>query len=386
MIIDTDTDEEAVAPAIDEPVEQDQPIVEEQDGQEVSGTDEPINPLAMSDEDILAMDAPEGSESESESESESGPENASDKNVVADTTENVIPDVSDDDLAKLFGPIKAGGQTIQLQSIDEVVGLVQKGADYHRKTEELAAHRKTLATLERAGIRTEDLNYLVELHNKNPEAIAKLVADAELDPFDIDVDSESTKNYQPQQHVPNEKDLALDATISELKKSETWPELIDVVGNQWDDASRNQAAENPQVLERLNFHMEKGIYPVIAGEVTRLRAIGQLNGLTDIEAYSQVGMALEEQGGFNQVLSEQDQREFMTRFGGDSVPGDTRQPATPVVTYRPGQSSDPNLDARRRAASPTRAASSRRNQASNQINPLALSDEQFEKQFSAHLR
>ena len=370
---------------------------------------EPVNPLALSDDEIMGMSGPDdmpdatkssadtsttGDDADDSSESEKkesdGSQTFDDDEQTGDKTETKTETDSEPESAsektpeqiaseydQLFQPMKAGGQTIQLRSMDEAIGLIKKGMDYHRKTEELSAHRKTIKTLEKAGIDDSNLNYLIDLHNKNPQAIARLVADANIDPLDLDADSDDVKQYSPKQYSVSDHEVALDDVLAELKSTDTYGDLISVVGEKWDQDSRGVVANDPALLRVINDHMADGIYPIIAEEISRQRTLGHLQGVNDLTAYQQVGKAINDQGGFNHLITDQRKAELAQRSG--------LAPIT-SIPIRPQQgSSDPNLDAKRRAAGSTKASSSPSKKTSNPVNPMALSDEEFEKKFSASL-
>ncbi len=377
---------------VEDDIETEEPATDDND----ESTQKQQNPLALSDEEIMAMGDPADSVSEPEQPDEPAVEPSDAPEEEDDAGDNAEPEETPDtpaeedsegkeperdiaaEHAKLFAPLKAGGQTIELKSVDEIISLMQKGADYHRKTEELSAHRKTLKTLEKAGIKPENLNYLIELHNKNPQAIAKLIAESGVDPFELDTDSDETKNYKPQEHSVSDSDIQLDEVLDRLKTTPTWNQLIEVVGEKWDDQSRQAVATDTELLEAINTHMENGMYPLIAKEMNRQRALGQLRGLNDLTAYQQVGRAIDDQGGFAHLITDEQRAEWARMHG--------HTPPPPIAVPPKQGSSDPNLDAKRRAASPTKAASKMQKKTSNQQNPLALSDEAFEKQFSSSLQ
>lgn len=382
---------------------------EQQEGEQ-DDEDQVTNPLALSDEQVMEMAGPEDTGGEPASSSQLPDEDDDDEPPEQDTEgddeptdeqraeqeeeqpddeqpgadaespekEEAAPRDIEAEHARLFAPLKAGKQTIEIKNVDEAIGLMQKGADYHRKTEELSAHRKTLATLERAGITADNLDYLIELHNKNPQAIAKLVADAQIDPFDIETDSDETKNYKPANHSVSDADIALDEVLSDLRTTDTYDQLIDVVGNKWDNLSRQAVATDTKLLRIINTHMESGIYPMIANEVQRQKALGQLQGFSDFAAYQQVGDAIDAQGGFKDLITDELRAQWAQIYGGPAP--------VPSVPIHPVQgSSDPKLDAKRRAAAPSKATSNSA-RTSKQGNPLALSDAEFEKRFSASLQ
>ena len=62
----------------------------------------------------------------------------------------------------------------------------------------------------------------------------------------------------PQAPYVNE---ALEATLEELKvSSPVFNQTIQVVGNQWDDSSRNKIAEHPQLLRIIDAQMADGTF------------------------------------------------------------------------------------------------------------------------------
>jgi len=378
-----------------EPDEQSTPEAEQ--GNQEDSSDEETNPLALSDEEIMAMDDP--ADPAGESDSESDPDEFDDSSAEAkdpadnaaasdphsggeesaegdDDTANAERDISAEH-AKIFAPFKANGTELQLNSPEEVISLMQQGANYHQKMEKISGQMKTIKTLEKAGIDGEKLNYLIDLHNKNPQAISKLLADSEIDPMDLE--TEESEQYRPKDYAPSESDIALDEVLDELKETPTFGELIDVVGNQWDDSSREHLASNSELLRTLNTHMARGVYSVIQTELGRARALGQLRGLSDLAAYQQVGASIQARGGFDHLATQE-------TATADPVQGDTITPAQAAITLRPTQKSgDQNLNAKRRAASPTKAASSSA-KSSSKVNPLGMSDAEFEKQMGSILQ
>ena len=96
---------------------------------------------------------------------------------------------------KVMAPFKANGKMITLRSPEEAIQLMQQGANFTKKMQAIAPHRKLLIMLENNGLLDESkINYLIDLDKKNPEAIKKLVKDAGIDPKDIDTQAEKKKH------------------------------------------------------------------------------------------------------------------------------------------------------------------------------------------------
>lgn len=266
----------------------------------------------------------------------------------------------EEEYRKVFAPFKANGKDIQVTSAEEAIQLMQMGANYNKKMAALKPNLKVLKLLETHGLLDEsELNFLIDLKEKNPQAIMKLVKDSGIDPLEMDVDK--AEGYKPNVRGVNEKEMALDEVIEELKDSPGYDRTITVVGNQWDQASKQVIAANPQVLKVINGHVEAGVFDIIVKELDRQRMLGGLTGLSDIEAYRQVGDAIQAKGGFDHL-------------GRQSTK--TPNPAS-NVTPKPRKEDDPKLRDKKLAASSPKGKPAPSKQ--TDFNPLSLSDEEFSK-------
>ena len=93
--------------------------------------------------------------------------------------------------------------------------------------------------------------------------------------------------------------------------------------------------------------------------------LGRLNGLSDIDAYRQVGDAMEAKNKFNHLNA-----------GSSQVQRKQGQPPKTFTPKAKVQESE-DLKNKRRAASSTQASSNSKK--SSEFNPLAMSDAEFEK-------
>ena len=152
----------------------------------------------------------------------------------------------------------------------------------------------------------------------------------------------------------NDKELELDSVLAEIKETPTFNTTLDVLGNKWDVNSRKVVLENPSLIKVINDHVGSGIYSTIVSEVDRLRVLGKLEGLSDIEAYKAVGDILNSKGAFN-ASSRQ-----------------VNAPNSNKVTNR----ENPQLKQQKKAAA---SVGKSVKTVSNDFNPLSMSDEEFEK-------
>lgn len=265
---------------------------------------------------------------------------------------------------RLTAPFKANGHEIAVDNVDDAIALMQMGANYNKKMAALKPNLKMLKLLENNGLLSEDkLSFLIDLDKKNPEAIQKLIKDSGIDPLDLPADAEN--KYVPKKHTVDDVELELDAVLDEIQETPTYTRTLNLVSKEWDGPSKQVVANSPQILKVINNHMQSGIYDLIQKEMEKERVFGRLNGLSDIEAYRQVGDAIQARGGFDHLGSSQGQR---------SIP-------PKVVTPKPRTADDDKLKEKKRAASSTKPAAPSANKAD--FNPLALSDEEFSKQINS---
>jgi hypothetical protein len=262
---------------------------------------------------------------------------------------------------RVMAPFKANGKELSIDSVDEAIQLMQMGANYSQKMTALKPNLKLLKMLENNSLLTEaKLSYLIDLDKKNPDAIKQLIQDSGLDP--LDVDTSDNTDYKPSTYTVNDKEIELDAVLEEIQDTSTYSKTIDLVSNKWDEASRKIVVDNPQIIKLINEHVSNGMYAQIDSTVTKERMLGRLNGLSDIEAYRQIGDQINASGGFA---------------------NDAQKPTSqPRSTPKPKKQPDPKMASRKKAAAPTKSAPTKSTLPAD-FNPLNLSDEDFEKLVSS---
>jgi hypothetical protein len=335
-------------------------------------TDVPAKTDDVNDEadDAAAVAAKGEAAAEAPAEGKAAAAVAADK-AVADPKDKVEPAAKadepveakpEDQLAKLFAPFKANGKDIQVKDVDEAIALMQMGANYTKKMAALKPNLKLMKLLENNGLLDEGkLSFLIDLDKKSPQAISKLLKDSGIDPLDVDVDK--VGEYKPNTYTVDDRELALDAVLDEVQGTPTYGKLIEVVSNKWDAPSKQVIADNPQLLKVINGHMASGHYQLISDEIERERTFGRLAGLSDLEAYRQVGDALSAAG----------------RFAHLAPKPVAATPAAEVVVTPKDKPDDSALRDKKRAASPTKAAPAKGSATDPDFNPLSLSDADFEK-------
>lgn len=262
---------------------------------------------------------------------------------------------------RMLAPFKANGREVAVKSVDDAISLMQMGANYNKKMAALKPSLKLMKMLENSGLLSEEkIGYLIDLDKKDPQAINKLVKESGINPMDLD--AEKAGEYKPKIHTVDDREIDLDTVLDEIKDTPTYTRTLAIVSKEWDGASKQTIAGQPQLLKVINDHIERGIYDLISQEVESEKMLGRLSGLSDLEAYSKVGDAIQARGGFSHLGSPQ---------------GKTNT-APVVVPPKPKKDVDDALNEKRRAASSTKPAAPSA-AAAKDFNPLALSDEEFSK-------
>lgn len=269
-------------------------------------------------------------------------------------------------------PIKANGKEIKLNSVEELVQLAQQGANYTRKMQDIAPHRKTLMLLENNDLLDpEKLAFLVDLQKKDPAAIQKFLKESGINPLDIDIEAEP--NYRGGNHRVSDEEVAFRTAIDDMQMSESGQAVLQAIHGTWDQASKEQLVSQPGIMEIMRQQHEAGFYTRIAAEVDRRAALGMLpSGSSFLQNYKQVGDQLVAAGQMADLI-EKSQSNVQTPPAKPAVPVAVRA-AAPKPAVLPNPKAD--------AAAPSKPAP---NAAKKLVNPLEMSDDEFLKHFEKRL-
>lgn len=263
----------------------------------------------------------------------------------------------------IMAPFKANGKIMQVKSPEEAIQLMQMGANYTRKMQELQPQRKTLLLLENNGLLDEGkLSYLIDLSKGNPEAIKKLIKESNFDVLNTDFDKEST--YQGGNHTVTDEEVNFRTTLDELNSNPVGKETLSIISSTWDQASKEVLWSNPEVMVTINAQRESGIYGRIVAEIDRRRTFGQIQpGTPFLHAYKAVGDDLQNSGAFADLVKP---------ALAQQAPAPAAQPLAVKAALPKPTGADPRVAAAAvHHTAPVKVDTS--------INPLAMSDEDFLK-------
>jgi hypothetical protein len=257
---------------------------------------------------------------------------------------------------KVTAPFKANGVDMQVKDPDDVVRLMQMGANYQKKMSQLKPNLKLIKMLENNELLDEaKLNNLIDLSKKDPTAIAKLVKESTVDPLDIDKDVPT--EYQPTNYSVTDTEYDLDAVLDEIKDTDTFTRTINTLTKEWDVDSRNRISKQPEIISIINEHMANGIFDKVNTVLQQEKTLGKLVGISDVDAYRQVAEHLNNQGMFN-----------------------TQEKSSQVSSKSEPKQADVDRDKKRKAAAPVKQVTSKKAPPENEF--LGLSDDEFMKKYA----
>ena len=211
------------------------------------------------------------------------------------------------DHERIFAPFKANGTEMQVDNVDDAISLMQMGANFTKKMQQLKPNLKIVKMLENNGLLDQGkLNHLIDLHKQNPAAITKLIKESKIDPLDIDVKEDD--DYEPTSYEVSDSSFQLDQAIDDIRGSETFDKTINIMGKQWDDKSKEIVADNPDIVAVIDSHVQNGIYDEVNKFVTKEKALGRMSGLSDVEAYREGVQKLQESGALVETVKSQPEK------------------------------------------------------------------------------
>ena len=351
----------------EKPVEQEIESSDQTDEDNIATSEEEVSEAQEQTE--VAPEEKEVSQPEGDTQKAHEPFADSDTTESLDTSKKDSPDTKEDTpettefdyesaYKKVSEPFKANGIDMQVKSPEDIIRLMQMGANYQKKMGKLKPNMKIIKMLENNELLDEaKLNNLIDLSKKDPKAIAKLVKESDVDPLEIDKDAPT--DYEPTNYSVTDKEYNLDRVLDDIKDTETFNKTINVLTKEWDTESRSTISDQPEIIGIVNAHMANGIYDEVNAVLQQEKALGKLNGIPDVEAYRQVAEYMNKNNMF-------------------------KQPGKPVgkskASSKTDEKAETDRDKKRKAAAPVKQTTTKK--APSDDNFLGLSDEDFMKKYA----
>lgn len=348
--LDQEYEESEVNPFEDETSEEDS------EAQEQSGADDDDEEVGEPDGDTLT-ELENSDEADSEESLDTSKKDSPDTNEdTQDTTEFDYESA----YKKVTEPFKANGIEMKVTDPKDIIQLMQMGANYQKKMATMKPNLKIVKMLENAGLLDESkLNNLIDISKKDPKAVAKLIEESGIDPLDIDTDNKT--DYQPTDYSVSDKEFNLDTVLESIKDSPTFSKTIDVLTKQWDEGSKATVSDNPEIISVINDHMSTGVYDKVNAAMQQQKALGKLDGFTDVESYRQIAEYMHKEGMLGEVVND--------------------QPSSSEVSSETNAAAKADRTKRRKAVAPVKQTTSVKPPESGEF--LGLSDDEFMKKHAS---
>lgn len=360
-------------------------------------TDEALEKLSSSQLEQITNDYFDKLESNRENAQQSSEQNQEQINqgtegdTTADSTPtSAVPNQTIDhtDIDRIFQPFNAGGiKGFQVRNVDEAISLMQKGVDYTRKQQALKPRLAEMRTLEQNGLLGDNLNYVIDLYQGRPEAVAKLIRDKGIDinslmpsTNEFGETQENTTPYVPNNHKLSEEQVLLTDVLDTLRENNTYDQVNTAV-EKFDQASRLEFTKDPNKLLALESQIKSGLFDQIMEEVQHQRIIDNpaIRGKSDFEVYSEIGASFLQY--YYQQLQQQQQTQTQTQT---QVNQQQQQQVQAPVMQQQYQPVNPNyqqqqqqIQDRKASVAPNRPTATTGNRVTD-FDPLYMSDKELE--------
>lgn len=268
----------------------------------------------------------------------------------------------------LTRPFKANGAEFQITSPEEAISLMQKGLNYTAKMQDLATARRYIQMLQKHDLLDESkLAFLIEINEGNPNAIAKLLQEKDVDLYD-GASVEKAEAYTTDKKLPSVSEIQLQDVIAELQNESGFAQLYEEVAA-YDQQSVAAIVQNPELLRQLYGNVGSGYHSQIKNALAYAKALGRIPAnMSYLEAYSAIGHELAAHGKLQQNVENNPEKN----------PAMNLVPKAPQTKPKRTSANDSSAEQKRKL-NPSRKLP---NNGSDVMNALALSDEEFIKQFA----
>ena len=247
---------------------------------------------------------------------------------------------------QVFKPFKANGKEITPKSVEDIISLMQMGANYTKKMQLMAPMKKIVQSLDNAKIDEQELNFLIDVSKGDKEAIKQLLIKHKIDPLEIDLDGDNT--YSPRNNIASDEDVEFNDTLMDIHDS--LPRIQEILNNTWDDNSKKAILKDPRLMRALHEEVQMGRFDEVQKRLEAEKTFGRYKGVSDVDAYID-------------LVSKMEQERMKTKT----------QPETPTRTESTKKIPDKSK------AAPTKGKTSKSSSSLTAKDLLSMSDDEFNK-------
>ena len=247
---------------------------------------------------------------------------------------------------QVFKPFKANGKEITPKTVEDVISLMQMGANYTKKMQLMAPMKKVVQSLDNAKIDEQELNFLIDVSKGDKEAIKQLLIKHKIDPLEIDLDGDNT--YSPKNNIASDEDVEFNDTLMDIHDS--LPKIQEILNKTWDDNSKKAILKDPRLMRALHEEVQMGRFDEVQKRLEAEKTFGRYKGISDVDAYID-------------LVSKMEQERMKTKT----------QPETPTRTESTKKIPDKSK------AAPTKGKTSKSSSSLTAKDLLSMSDDEFNK-------
>lgn len=247
---------------------------------------------------------------------------------------------------QVFKPFKANGKEITPKTVEDVISLMQMGANYTKKMQLMAPMKKVVQSLDNAKIDEQELNFLIDISKGDKEAIKQLLIKHKIDPLEIDLDGDNT--YSPKNNIASDEDVEFNDTLMDIHDS--LPKIQEILNKTWDDNSKKAILKDPRLMRALHEEVQMGRFDEVQKRLEAEKTFGRYKGISDVDAYID-------------LVSKMEQERMKTKT----------QPETPTKTESTKRIPDKSK------AAPTKGKTSKSSSSLTAKDLLSMSDDEFNK-------
>ena len=190
-------------------------------------------------------------------------------------------DIDSEESSSDFEPVevKINGQTISLNSQEELMAFVKKGGQDAPKR-----HRKSQneQIIEQGKLSQSDLTLLIDAKKGNKAAIAQLAKQANVDIYDLDEDAANGYQQEFQPQYASEVDEVAEDIMQDTQLHEAFKEVVNTVPQDFAEL----LATNADSLRNFAEHVKSGLAQKVIPEAIKAQ---MLHGGTFIDNYAKIG-------------------------------------------------------------------------------------------------
>jgi len=272
-------------------------------------------------------------------------------------------------ISQIISKIKPGKFEFTPEEImSQFPKVFAQSMNYTKKMQALAPYRKSISALEEEGMSAEDLNLMIDAFKGNKDAIAEVLKRTDVDVLDLETEEDS--EYVPKSYGRDEAEIAIGEVVDRISRDPEFAVTEKVLGNEWDDRSRQAFVERPELIEVLHEEVKKGAFAKVSPMAAKLKVYDG-GRKSDLEYY----LEAEKQYYAEQVLAASRQQELdnIAREKEALAAEAARLEAVKVEANKRERTQ--SLSSKKKAAATTKSRAGRK----TVTNYLDDSDESFEK-------